>query len=355
MSRYFQPFRELKVIELANVLAGPAVGMFFAELGAKVIKIENKILGGDVTRQWKLPSEDTKKATSAYFCSVNWNKEHLFLDLEQEKERQVVYHLVKDADIVISNYKLGDDVKLGMDHITLSAFNPKLVYGHITGFGEDSNRVAYDLVLQAEAGFMSMNGTEDSGPLKMPVALIDILAAHQMKEALLVGLLERNRTGQGGYYSVSLFDSAIASLANQASNWLMANHVPSRTGSLHPNIAPYGETFTTSDNKQIVLAIGSNSQFRTLCHVLNAPFASNDEFSTNSMRVKNRSKLAELLAPLIAQHPRDPLLQVLATNGVPAGAVHTIDEVFNLPEAKKMVLESNSGERRVRTAVFKTQ
>lgn len=351
MSQPFQPFNDLKVIELANVLAGPAVGMFFAELGANVIKIENKLSGGDITRQWKLPLEKQQNI-SAYFCSVNWNKQHLFLDLKQEDDRQKVYGLIKDADIVISNYKRGDDVKLGMDHSTLSRLNPKLIYGHITSFGEDSDRVAYDLVLQAEAGFMSMNGTKESGPVKMPVALMDVLAAHQMKEALLVGLLERERTGKGGYYTVSLFDAAVASLANQASNWLMAGHVPLPAGSLHPNIAPYGETFTTKDAKLVVLAVGSNSQFIALCQVLNASFCSRAEFATNVMRVKNRTELAELLAPLISEFDRDELLQLLEKNGVPAGAVRDVEEVFTLPPAKRLILESGNGEKRVRTVIF---
>jgi crotonobetainyl-CoA:carnitine CoA-transferase CaiB-like acyl-CoA transferase len=346
-------FNDLKVIELANVLAGPAVGMFFAELGAKVIKVENKHSGGDVTRQWKLPSEDHGKNTSAYFCSVNWNKEHLFFDLAQKEDRQKVYELVKDADIVISNYKQGDAEKLGMDHATLSALNSKLIYGHITGFGANSDRVAFDLVLQAEAGFMAMNGTAGSGPVKMPVALIDLLAAHQMKEALLVGLLKRERTGKGGCYTVSLFDSAVASLANQASNWLMAGHLPKREGSLHPNIAPYGETFTTKDNKQIVLAVGSNTQFHSLCMVLNGASIINDpKFANNSMRVKHRRELANLLAPLVKNSDRADLLERLERKGVPAGAIRDLDEVFSLPAARRLVLESGDGERRVRTVVF---
>jgi crotonobetainyl-CoA:carnitine CoA-transferase CaiB-like acyl-CoA transferase len=353
MSRY-NGFENLKVIELANVLAGPAVGMFFAELGAQVIKIENSRTGGDVTRQWKLPSEDASSGTSAYFASVNWNKEHLFLDLTNENDRAKVYSLVKEADIVISNYKAGDDVKLQMDHASLSKINPSVIYGSITGFGENDERVAYDLVLQAETGFMSMNGTEQSGPVKMPVALIDILAAHQLKEALLVALLERERTGTGAHVTVSLFDAAIASLANQASNWLMANHVPLRMGSLHPNIAPYGEIFSTADNKQIVLAVGSDKQFLQLCHVLDAAGLPADErFRSNHGRVKHRKELAGLLEPLIRGRERDALLKELEKAGVPAGAIRAVNEVFEMPPARRMVLEDTQDEKRVRTVAFK--
>ncbi|MBA3706968.1 MAG: CoA transferase, partial [Bacteroidetes bacterium] len=169
-------FKELKIIELANVLAGPAVGMFFSELGAEVIKIENKSTNGDVTRTWKLASENKDSTVSAYYASVNWNKKKLFIDLNKNEERQQVYGLIKNADIVISNFKPGDDVKLGMDYEKIKEINPSIVYAHLTGFGEADPRIAYDIVLQAETGFMYMNGISTEKPLKMPVALIDVLA-----------------------------------------------------------------------------------------------------------------------------------------------------------------------------------
>lgn len=346
-------FSNLKVIELANVLAGPAVGMFFAELAAKVIKIENSKTAGDVTRSWKHPSEDPQSPVSAYFCSVNWNKEHLFIDLTKKEEREKVHALVKDADIVISNYKAGDDVKLEMDFHTLAALNPRLIYGRISGFGDDDDRVAYDLVLQAEAGFMSMNGTKDSGPVKMPVALIDVLAAHQLKEALLIGLLERERTGKGSCFSVSLYDAAVASLANQASNWLMAGQVAQRQGSLHPNIAPYGEVFETGDGQSVVLAVGSDAQFRALCSVLgDEAIAADAAFSTNPVRVKNRAQLAARLSPLIRKFKRDELLGEFLKRGVPAGAIRQVDEVFAQNRAQELVAEDADG-KRVRTIAFR--
>lgn len=345
-------FKDLKVIELANVLAGPAVGMFFAELGAKVIKIENSNTGGDVTRQWKLPSEDASQATSAYFCSVNWNKQHLFLDLGKKEDLEKVHALVKGADIVITNYKHGDDAKLHVDYETFSSINPGIIYGSITGFGASDPRVAYDLVLQAETGFMSMNGTPGSGPVKMPVALIDILAAHQLKEAILVALLERERTGKGSHVTVSLFDAAIASLANQASNWLMAGHVAQRQGSLHPNIAPYGEIFDTKDDKQLVLAVGNDKQFRDLCGTLGlAQLAAGERYSTNIQRVKNRLELAGELAPAIKTYDRDALLELLEKKAVPAAAIRSINEVFSLKAAQDMVISDNG--TRVRTVAFR--
>jgi len=187
-------FKDLKVVELANVLAGPAVGTFFSELGAEVIKIENKLTNGDVTRSWKLPAENKNSLTSAYYASVNYNKQSIFVDLTNEEEKQKVYDLISNADIVISNYKPGDDVKLGMDYNSLKKINPTIILAHLSGFGEHVHRTAYDLILQAETGFMYMNGTHQSGPLKMPVALIDILAAHQMKEAVLMAIIKKIKT-----------------------------------------------------------------------------------------------------------------------------------------------------------------
>ncbi|MBL4592911.1 MAG: CoA transferase, partial [Flavobacteriales bacterium] len=244
----------LKVIELASVLAGPDVGMFFAELGAKVIKVENKLLNGDVTRNWKSIDEDKNAKVSAYFSAVNWHKEYLFLNLKNKYDQEKVYDLIKEADIVIANFKPGDDIKLGMDYNTLKNYNSNLIYGEINGYGSNSKRAAYDVVLQAETGFMSMNGNESSGPIKMPIAMIDVLAAHQLKEGLLLALLKKEKTGKGSLVEVSLYDTALSSLKNQATNWLMNQFIPQLIGSLHPNIAPYGETFKTKDGKLLVLA-----------------------------------------------------------------------------------------------------
>ncbi len=351
-------FKDLKVVELASVLAGPAVGMFFAELGAQVIKIENKKTGGDVTRSWKLPGEDSKSVASAYFSSVNWGKQHVFLDLSDFEDRKFVYEVMEQADVVIANFKVGDANKLGMDYNTLSIYNSKLIYLALKGFNENIRRTAYDVVVQAETGYMYMNGTADGPPTKMPLAFMDLLAAHQMKEAILVALLHRERTGEGGFMEVSLEESAIASLANQASNWLMAKHIPQRMGSLHPNIAPYGETFTTADNKEIVLAVGSDAQFQRLCTVLQHPALANDErFATNQARVIHRAEMAQALAPLIATQQRDALLTTLIQQNVPAGAIRNMEEVFATQTAQNMVLEEiledGTVTKRVKTIAFK--
>jgi len=345
-------FKDLKVIELANVLAGPAVGMFFAELGATVVKIENKNTNGDVTRTWKLASEDINTPTSAYFNSVNYNKQHLFIDLTNPAEKSQVIELIKTADIVISNFKLGDDSKLGLDYESLKKLKSDLIYAHLSGFGKKSKRTAYDLVLQAETGFMYMNGTKESGPIKMPVALIDVLAAHQLKEAILIALIHKLKTNKGSKINVSLYDAAIASLANQASNWLNAKHNPEPIGSLHPNIAPYGELFSTADKKQLVLAIGNDKQFKNLCELINKSELIQDPlFLSNSNRVKNREKLFTLLKESIRQFSAEDLMQKFIENDVPAGIIKSVKEVFEQAENETLILNDDN-DKRVKTAPF---
>ncbi|MDI1355697.1 MAG: CaiB/BaiF CoA-transferase family protein [bacterium] len=331
-------FKDLKVIELAGVLAGPSVGYFFAELGAKVYKIENPGTLGDVTRSWKLKSEDPKEKTSAYFWSVNAFKEYLSLDLQLPEHLQKLYDLIKEADIVITNYKEGDDEKLKVDYKTLSALNPTLIYAAITGFGVNSPRSAYDLILQAESGFMSMNGEPNSAPLKMPVALIDVIAGHQVKEAVLIALIKRAQIKKGSHIHISLFDSAIASLANQATNWLIAHQLPKPLGSLHPNIAPYGELFETKDKQMITFAIGSNKQFKELCEVLHySALSKHASYTSNQLRVSNRSQLYALLYDYVKQFNFKDLFNSCLEREVPIGKIRNLKEVFDLPEAQAMI------------------
>jgi len=332
-----QFFSDLKVIELAGVLAGPSVGLFFAELGAKVIKIENPKIGGDVTRNWKLKTENPSSETSAYFWCVNANKEFLLIDLSVENELQMFYDLIKTADILITNFKLGDDIKFKVDYHTLKILNPSLIYASINGFGKTSPRTAYDLILQAESGFMSINGELNANPLKMPVALIDILAGHQLKEAVLIALLRKYKSGEGSYVTVSLFDTAISSLANQATNWLIAHHLPSAQGSLHPNIAPYGELFQTKDNHYITFAIGSDKQFKSLCQILDIDLKMHVAYETNQERVKHRESLFDVLHQRIKQIDFQLLFESCLQRDVPIGKIRNIQEVFELPDAQKLI------------------
>ncbi len=343
-----QIFEGLTVIELASVLAGPAVGQFFAELGATVIKVENHMCGGDVTRSWRLANEEG--VNSAYFTSVNWGKKSVGIDLNTVEGRQITHELVARADIVLTSFKPGSAGKLQMDYEHLSTLNPKLLYGSITGYGKDDPRVGYDALIQAETGFMHINGEKDSEPLKLPVAMIDILAAHQLKEALLLAIIQRMQTGRGSEVSVSLYDAAIASLANQGANYLVAGHDPEASGSLHPNIAPYGEVLITRDQKRILLAIGTDRQFQQLLEILNLDELQEDvRFTNNVNRVANREALASELKCAAVEMDSEDLLARCRQLHIPAGIISRIsDALEQLPV--HMSLES-VGVQGIRTFV----
>ncbi|MDZ7660029.1 MAG: CoA transferase [Fodinibius sp.] len=349
-------FKELTVVEIASVLAGPAVGNFFSELGANVIKVENKRSGGDVTRQWRQPGESSK-GPSAYFSSVNWNKDSLLLDLGDTDDKQKVKELIEKADIVITNFKKGDDKKFGLTFDDLKAINPTIIQGHISGFGTESDRLAYDLILQAETGFMSMNGQPDSPPTKLPLALIDVLAAHQLKEGILCALLkQKENPNQAFRVDVSLYDSAISSLINQATNWLMNGNVPQRIGSLHPNIAPYGELFETADDRMVTLAIGSDRQFSDLCKILESEeLAERPEYQHNEARVENRQELSDILKEHIGKFEADLFLEKCHNSFVPAAEIKNLQQVFESEKAQRLLLtEEKEGRQTIRpkTTVF---
>ncbi len=251
-----RPLDGLLVVETAAVLAGPSVGMFFAELGARVVKLENARTGGDVTRKWKLPSESAEATVSAYFSSVNHGKEHHLVDLAGAEGRALLDSLVTRADVLITNHLADDAEKLGLERERLRSLNPRLLHGHVRGYELDRSRPAFDVVLQAEAGYISMTGSDVDHPAKLPIAMIDLIAAHQLKEGLMLALYQRERSGKGAYVEISLEKAALTGLINQASNWLMAGHEARPIGTLHPNIAPYGELFTCADGGRIVLAVG---------------------------------------------------------------------------------------------------
>ncbi len=329
----------IKVLELASVLAGPSVGTFLAELGASVTKIENQRTGGDVTRSWKLASEPENQNHSAYFCSVNWGKTHLFLDLKSEEGHAKALHLAREADVIVSNFKPGDDKKLRLDYASVQAYNPEVIYGSITGYGDDDPRAAYDVVLQAEAGYMAMNGFADRPPLKFPLAIIDILAAHQLKEGLLLALFNKARFGKGCHVTTSLFDAAVSALSNYATNWLMGGQIATRSGSVHPNICPYGEILTCKDGGMIVLAVGSDKQFQELCRILGKEALGTDlKYATVQHRLQHREELMALLKDAAGAFTASELLPQLHAHFVPAGAIRNMKEVFELPATAYLLL-----------------
>jgi len=349
------PFADLLILELASVLAGPQVGQFFAELGATVLKVEPP--AGDVTRTWKTGAEPAATDVSAYFSGANWGKQSVVLDLTTAAGRTAAHGLAARADVVLASYKPGDAEKLGVDYATLRALNPALLYGHLTGYGPASPRAGYDAVLQAEAGFMHLNARPGHAPQKMPVALIDLLAAHQLKEGLLTALYQRARTGQGALVQVSLLDSALASLANQAATWLVTGHDPQPLGSGHPSIVPYGTVYEAADGTQLILAVGADRQFGQLCAALARPaWATDPRFLTNEARVAHRAALEELLAARIGEVSGAALLQELEQLTVPAGAVRTVGEALTHASAQPMLLPPAPGfpHAGLRTVAFRS-
>lgn len=355
-----RPFEGLKIVELANILAGPSVGMFFAELGATVIKVENKATAGDITRGWKLPSEPQERDYSAYYCSINWGKRVEMLDLAAAPDRTRLYALVAEADVVLTNFKASSAVRMGVSHAELLACNPRLIIGQLDAF-PDSERPAFDIVLQAETGFLYMNGAPGEPPVKMPVALIDVLAAHQLKEGILVALWRQARMGASGQVvRASLYDAAIASLVNQATNWLMAGHVPQPMGAQHPNIAPYGDLFTTQDGWLLVLAVGTERQFVALCEVVGLPeLATDARFGENTARVAHRGALVAALQEAFAECSGAQLYGALLAAGVPVGRVKDLEAVFAEESAQRLILTERGSDgamtQRVRSAVFEVR
>lgn len=333
----------LKVIELASVLAAPSVGQFLAELGAEVIKIENPLQGGDVTRSWKLAGEQAPDGKSAYFMSINWGKSSICLNLHHPQDLYKLYEMVKSADIVLASYKPQDAEKLKVSYQDLAKIKPNLIYGHITGYGNTVSKVGYDAIIQAEAGFVYMNGEPTCQPSKMPVALIDVLAGHQLKQGVLLALLQKEKTGKGSYVEVSLFDSAVSALVNQASNWLNAGHIPRQMGSQHPNIVPYGSIFCTQDGKMITLAVGTDKHFAQLCKILQIPeLAQNPKFTTNAQRVIHREELLPILEEKIACWNKNDLLFELEKAQIPAGGINSMPEVFELEYVNDLILQENN-------------
>lgn len=339
-----KPLQGLRVIELASVLAGPEVGRFLAELGASVIKYEAP--NGDVTRGWRLTSETSTSSISAYFASVNAEKSYATLNLKSEEGVAELHRLLASADVLLTNFKEGDDEKFGLTPALLKTHFPKLIWGRIRGFAEDTHKPAFDVVLQAETGWMSMTGQPGGLPTKMPVALVDVLAAHQLKEALLLALLEREKTGTGSHWEVTLEEASLSALMNQATNYWMNQHVATAMGTAHPNIAPYGDLLPTQDGKWAVPAIGSNAQFQAFCKLLQLDELLNDRsYRSNVDRVDHRSSLVETLSKATIHWKAQDLSDACAEHRIPLGIVRSLDEVLDGKVAEKLAVEEEIDQR----------
>ncbi|HMQ08656.1 MAG TPA: CoA transferase [Saprospiraceae bacterium] len=348
-------FKNLKVVEIASVLAGPLVGSFFAELGANVIKIENKKTGGDPTRRWKLPIESDQSSISAYYIAANTGKKSIFLDLHLQNDLEEFYGYVKDADIFISNLNNPSSNKLKVDYNTLKEINPNIIYAQLFAYDYDDDEPGYDVIMQAECGYIDMTGTEKD-LAKMPVAIIDILAAEQMKNGIFTALVSRTNHRQAVHVKVSMYRSAISALVNQATGYLMENFIPERLGTLHPSIAPYGEMMVCKDNRKILLAIGSDDQFQRFATVIQLTDEQYKKFDKNINRVKCRGELSRLLVDIFKAKTSEDWKILLTENRIPFGFVNTLYEVFSNSVANSMIKQGNDGEgqyTRIRTQAFK--
>lgn len=344
------PLESVRVLELASVLAGPMAATALAERGAKVTKVERPP-HGDVTRSWKTQGESPGATLSAYYESANGEKEVVWKDLSTPEGQVWLESALASHDVVIENFKAADLAKFNLEPEDLARRHPHLIRIRLVGFADAPERLAYDVVVQAETGFMGMNGFADRPPVRMPVALMDVLASHQIRMAALEGLLAR-AAGKTGYFAeVSLEGSGLTALVNQATNLLVAGHTPTRNAGQHPNIAPYGEALHCSDG-YVVLAVGNDRQFEGLCRVLGVPeLATDDRFKTNQQRVAHRHALLEYLNANAATWTKTALELALRDAGAPAGIVKSMDEVFE-GDGAQWTVENPSGATRARTVAY---
>ena len=321
------------MIELARILAGPWAGQTLSDLGADVIKVEAP--EGDDTRRWGPPFIDREEDRSAaYFHATNRGKKSVTVDFRTPEGQETVRRLVADADVVIENFKVGGLAKYGLDYAALSALNPRLIYCSITGFGQTgpyAHRAGYDFIIQGMAGLMSVTGEPDGQPQKVGVAVTDIFTGVYAATAILAALHQRAATGRGQHIDMALLDVATSIMANQAMNFLATGTSPRKMGNAHPNLAPYA-VFDCADG-WIILATGNDAQYRRLCTLLRLPgMVAAPEFATNADRIANRAAMTEGLAAATRHWSKADLLAACEAEGVPAGPINDLAEVFADPQ-----------------------
>lgn len=332
------PLAGCRVIELARILAGPWAGQTLADLGAEVIKIERPGAGDD-TRDWGPPfvtdrEGDAVPGMSAYFLAANRGKRSVTIDFTRPEGQALVRRLVADGDALIENFKVGGLAKYGLDYAALHELNPRLVYCSITGFGQDgpyAKRAGYDFMIQGMGGLMSVTGAPDGEPMKVGVALVDVISGLYAATGIAAALVDARATGRGRHLDIALLDSEVAALANQALNFLVSGSAPGRMGNAHPNIVPY-QAFATADG-HIILAVGNDAQFARVCAIAGHPeLAADPRYATNPARVANRADLVARLAAILATRPSGQWLAAFEAAGVPAGPINSVAEAFADPQ-----------------------
>ena len=333
-----KPLAGLRVLELARILAGPWAGQMLADLGADVIKVERKGPGDD-TRAWGPPfveGTDGKHIGSAYFHSANRGKRSIEVDFDSDEGRRIVHKLAARSDVLIENFKVGGLAKFGLDYKSLAPECPRLIYCSVTGFGQDgpyAKRAGYDLMAQGMGGMMDLTGMADGPPTRVGVAISDIFTGCYAVVGILAAVAQREKTGKGCYVDTALVDSTVGVLANQALNYLVSGEIPKRIGNSHPNIVPYQE-FPVADG-HIIVATGNDNQYVKFCNVIGGPeLAQNPAYKDNIGRLKNRNELVGKLSALTAKMKRDDLLAKLEAQGVPAGPINNLEQVFSDAQVK---------------------
>ncbi len=326
----------IKVIDLSRILAGPWASQLLADMGAEVIKIEKPNTGDD-TRHWGPPFIKTSnEQQAAYFHCANRNKKSVAIDISHLQGQNIIKQLIASADVVIENFKVGTLAKYGLDYASVKSINDQVIYCSITGFGQTgpfADKAGYDAMIQGEGGLMSITGEPDGEPIKVGVAIVDIMTGIYSSNAILAALLARNKTGQGQYIDMALFDVQVAMLANQGMNYLTTGEIPPRTGNGHPNIVPY-QTFATQDSS-LILAIGNDQQFTKFCNAVKQPELAQDKhFKTNQQRVKHRQTLIPIIAHILAHHNTSYWLNLLQPLQIPCGGVNDLAQVFAHPQVK---------------------
>lgn len=341
-----QALQGIKVLDLSRVLAGPSCTQILADLGAEVIKIERPGVG-DETRHWTPPffedrNENDSQRFSAYYATVNRNKQSVTVDISKPEGQQIIKKLVLECDVLVENFKVGGLKKYGLDYHSLQTLNPRLIYASLTGFGQtgpDAHKPGYDFISQGLSGLMSLTGPPDGQPQKIGVPVVDLFAGLELTIGIQAALLARQHTGEGQLVDVALLDSAISMLANFGMNYLASGHPPQRLGNAHPSICPY-QVFQTADNKHFILACGNDHQFANISKILKLKLHEDSHYTTNPERVKNRASLTDLLTLEFNKKTRDEWLQLLQSVNVPCGPINDVAEAINLPQvqAREMIV-----------------
>ncbi|HEX7306610.1 CoA transferase [Lentzea sp.] len=322
------PLDGLLVADFSRVLAGPYATMLLADMGASVVKVEGP--QGDETRTWMPP---VREDVSTYYLGVNRGKRSIALDLRKPEDAALGRELARRADVVIENFKPGGLAKYGLDHASVSASNPEVVYASITGFGsgEGSHVPGYDLMVQAISGLMSLTGDPDGPPYRAGISVFDVMAGNHAVIGILAALRHRDATGQGQLVEVNLLSSALTGLVNHSSAFVAGGTVPFRMGNAHPSVFPY-EPLPTADN-DLIVAAANDGQFRKLCEVLGLPDVPDDpRFARNADRTRNREELRPVLEERLRTRGAVEWFDLLVAAGVPCGPINTIDGGFAMAE-----------------------